>query len=215
MPLPRRIPMRLTRPVRQCQAPCHGVLPSRQAQLSSYRGLVSCRSARAIVRSMQTWDAITSRRNVRAFADRPIRPDDLDQILEAGRRSPSSQNWQPWDFVVVTDRAQLQDLSRVFYGAHHVAGSAATIAVIGPAADNEFGRGEFDLGQATVSMALAAADLGIGSCHAGVEDIELARQVLGLPEDRTWLLLLSLGYPADRPLAPVRRPDRRPFDDVV
>jgi nitroreductase len=96
-----------------------------------------------------------------------------------------------------------------------VAGSAATVAVIGPAADNEFGRGEFDLGQATVSMALAAADLGIGSCHAGVEDIELARQVLGLPEDRTWLLLLSLGYPADRPLAPVRRPDRRPFDEVV
>ena len=95
---------------------------------------------------MQTWDAITSRRNVRAFADRPIRPEDLDQILEAGRRSPSSQNWQPWDFVVVTDRAQLQDLSRVFYGAHHVAGSAATIAIIAPADDSEFRRAQFDLG---------------------------------------------------------------------
>ena len=44
---------------------------------------------------MQTWDAITSRRNVRSFADRPIPPADLDRILEAGRRSPSSQNWQP------------------------------------------------------------------------------------------------------------------------
>ena len=53
---------------------------------------------------MQTWDAITSRRNVRSFADRPIAAADLDQILEAGRRAPSSQNWQPWDFVVVTDR---------------------------------------------------------------------------------------------------------------
>ncbi|HUB38851.1 MAG TPA: nitroreductase family protein [Streptosporangiaceae bacterium] len=164
---------------------------------------------------MQTWDAITSRRNVRAFTDRPIQPEDLDQILEAGRRSPSSQNWQPWDFVVVTDRAQLQDLSRVFHGAGHVAGSAATIAVIGPAGDNEFRRAQFDLGQATMSMALAAADLGIGSCHAGVADMELARQVLGLPENRSWVLLLSLGYPADRPLAPVRRPDRRSFDEVV
>ena len=66
-----------------------------------------------------------------------------------------------------------------------------------------------------MSMALAAADLGIGSCHAGVADIELARRVLGLPEDRTWVLLLSLGYPPDRPLSPVRRPDRRPFDQVV
>jgi nitroreductase len=164
---------------------------------------------------MQTWDAITSRRNVRAFADRPIRPEDLDQILEAGRRSPSSQNWQPWNFVVVTDRAQLQDLSRVFYGAHHVANSAATIAVIGPVADNEFHRAQFDLGQATMSLALAAADLGIGSCHAGVADLELARSVLGLPADRAPLILLSLGYPADRPLTPVRMPNRRPFDEVV
>jgi nitroreductase len=82
---------------------------------------------------MQTWDAITARRNVRSFADRPIAAEDLDQILEAGRRAPSSQNWQPWDFVVVTERDQLRDLSGVFRGAYHVASSAATIAVIGPA----------------------------------------------------------------------------------
>ena len=164
---------------------------------------------------MQTWDAITSRRNVRAFADRPIAATDLDRILEAGWRSPSSQNWQPWDFVLVTDKTQLQQLSQVFYGAHHVALAAAAIAVIAPVADNEFHRAQFDLGQATMSMTLAAADLGIGSCHAGVTDLALARQVLGLPTDRGWVLLLSLGYPADRPLAPVRKPARRPFADVV
>jgi nitroreductase len=164
---------------------------------------------------MQTWDAITARRNVREFADRPIAAADLDRILEAGRRSPSSQNWQPWDFVLVTNRAQLQQLSQVFRGAHHVAGAAAAIAVIGPAGDNEFRRAQFDLGQAAMSLTLAAADLGIGSCHAGVTDLPLARQVLGLPEDRDWLILLSLGYPAARPLTPVRNPDRRPFDDVV
>jgi len=62
---------------------------------------------------MQTWEAITSRRNVRVFAGRPIAAADLDQILEAGRRSPSSQNWQPWDFILVTDRGQLRDLARV------------------------------------------------------------------------------------------------------
>ena len=164
---------------------------------------------------MQTWDAITARRNVRAFEDRPIPTADLDRILEAGRRSPSSQNWQPWDFVVVTDRAQLQDLSRVFSGAYHVAQSAATIAIIGPAADNPYRRAQFDLGQAAMSMALAAADLGIGSCHAGVADMALARELLGLPADRDWALLMSLGYPADRPLAPVRNPNRRPFDELV
>jgi nitroreductase len=164
---------------------------------------------------MQTWDAITARRNVRTFQDRPVADADLDLILEAGRRSPSSQNWQPWDFVVVTDRAQLQQLSQVFYGAHHVAQAAAAIAVVGPVADNEFHRAQFDLGQATMSMTLAAADLGIGTCHAGVADMDLARRVLGLPADRMWMLLISLGYPADRPLTPVRNPKRRPFEEVV
>jgi nitroreductase len=164
---------------------------------------------------METWDAITSRRNVRQFTDGSIADTDLDRILEAGRRSPSSQNWQPWDFVLVTDREQLRELSGVFAGASHVAGSAATIAVVGPESDNEFHRAQFDLGQATMSMTLAAADLGIGSCHAGVADMDLARRILGLPADRNWVLLISLGYPADRPLTPVRNPKRRPFDDVV
>ena len=164
---------------------------------------------------MQTWAAITSRRNVRSFDGRPIPAADLDQILEAGRRSPSSQNWQPWDFILVTDRGQLTQLARVWRGAYHVAQSAATIAVIGPPADNDFRRAQLDLGQAVMSMTLAAVDLGIGSCHAGVTDLPLARELLGFPADRDWAFLISLGYPADRPLTPIRNPNRRPFDEVV
>ena len=164
---------------------------------------------------MQTWEAIESRRNVRSFTDRPIPAADLDRILEAGRRSPSSQNWQPWDFILVTDREQLRELSRVFTGASHVAGSAATIVVVAPVADNEYHRAQFDLGQATMAMTLAATDLGIGSCHAGVADMRLARDLLGLPGDRDWALLVSLGYPADRPLTPIKNPKRRPFSEVV
>jgi nitroreductase len=164
---------------------------------------------------MQTWEAITSRRNVRSFASRPIPPAELDQILEAGRRAPSSQNWQPWDFILVTDREQLAGLARTWRGAGHVAGAAAAITVLGPAADNEFRRAQLDLGQAIMAMTLAAADLGIGSCHAGVADVDLARELLGFPADRDWAFLISLGYPADRPLAPIRNPLRRPFDEVV
>jgi nitroreductase len=43
---------------------------------------------------METWDAIESRRDVREFADRPVAHEDLDRILEAGRRAPSARNWQ-------------------------------------------------------------------------------------------------------------------------
>ena len=74
---------------------------------------------------METWDAITSRRNVREYAERPIPQDDLDRILEAGRRTPSSRNWQPWDFVLVTDGDRLTELANVWRGAAHVDGSGA------------------------------------------------------------------------------------------
>jgi nitroreductase len=166
---------------------------------------------------MQTWDAIRARRNVRQFDDRPIAKDDLDRILEAGRRSPSSRNTQPWDFVAVTDREQLRELSKVWRGGWHVEGSAATIAVIAPRTDDARMKGsiEYDLGQASLAMMIAAADLGIGSCHSAVADEDLARQLLGYPNDRRCAVLISLGYPADRPLKPVRSPNRRPFDAVV
>jgi nitroreductase len=66
-----------------------------------------------------------------------------------------------------------------------------------------------------MSVMLAAADLGIGSAHAGVHDQELARCRLGFPEGRFCAVLIALGVPGDRPLTPIRRPARRPFDDVV
>jgi nitroreductase len=166
---------------------------------------------------VETWDAITSRRNVRSYAERPIAEQDLDRILEAAWRSPSSSNQQAWDFVVCTDRAQLQQLSKVWRYAAHVAISAATVALVAPKSEDGYTRDaiQYDLGQATMSMMLAAADLGIGSGHSAVTDQELARSLLGFPEDRFCAWLISFGYPADRPLKPIRRPNRRPFDEVV
>jgi len=166
---------------------------------------------------METWEAITSRRNVRDYTDEPIADDVMDRILDAGRLAPSAMNRQPWDFIVCTDRAQLEELSKVWRGAGHVAGSAASIAIVAPRSDDASTREsiEYDLGQATISIMIEAADLGIGTAHAGVVDQDLARRLLGFPEDRFCAWLIALGHPADRPLAPIRRPDRRSFDDVV
>ena len=162
---------------------------------------------------METWDALTSRRNVRSFADRPIPDDDLERILEAGRRAPSSRNWQPWDFVVVTEREQLKELAKVWRGAGHVAESAATVTLIVRSEDRA--RANYDLGQATMAMMIAAADRGVGSGHSAVEDQDQARRLLGFPDDREAAYLIDFGYPADRPLRPIKNPDRRPFEEVV
>lgn len=166
---------------------------------------------------METWESIGSRRNVRAFDDRSIEPSALERILEAARRTPSSMNQQAWDFVVVTDRERLRELSKVWRYAEHVATSAATVALVAPVSSDPDEREtyQFDLGQASMSIMLTAADQGIGSCHAAVGDQALARELLGLPAERECMWLLSLGYPAERPLAPIERPNRRPFDEVV
>jgi nitroreductase len=166
---------------------------------------------------LKTWDAITARRNVREYDDRAIPPDDLDRILEAGRRSPSSKNEQPWEFIVVTQRAGLQRLAAVWQYGGHIAGAAAAVALLSPASQDPDARETFafDLGQAGMSMMLAAADLGIGSCHSAIGDQAVARAVLGFPDDRECVIILSLGYPAARPLSPIQRPNRRAFDDIV
>lgn len=166
---------------------------------------------------METWEAIRSRRNVRQYLERTIPEDGMEQILEAARRTPSSNNKQRWDFVVVSDRKQLERLSRVWRGASHVARSAATIALIAPIAEDPGDREsiQYDLGQATMSIMLAAADLGVASGHAAVRDQDLARAILGFPDDRFCAWLIALGYPADGALDSVAGPDRKPFEDVV
>jgi len=167
---------------------------------------------------METWDAITSRRNTREYSDRPLPDGALERILEAGWRAPSSQNWQPWDFVVVTDRAELQELSTVWRGGGHIAHAAAAVGLVIDDFDpdsRERSLALYDLGQATLQMMVAAADLGIGSGHSSVGDQDLAREILNLPDGKILRYIIDFGYPADRPLKPIKKPNRRPFDEVV
>jgi nitroreductase len=166
---------------------------------------------------MQTWDAIRARRNVRSYQTEPVPAAGLDRIAEAAWRAPSASNRQHWDFVIVTDPDQLRELSTVWRGAGHIAGAAAAIALIVPGTDDDRTRllDYYDLGQATYAIAVAAADLGIGTGHSSVGDQDQARRILGVPADHDVAFLLGVGYPADRPLQPITRPDRRPLTEVI
>ena len=88
----------------------------------------------------------------------------------SSRRTPSAGNRQHWDFVVVTERERLEQLSTVWQGARHVASSAATIALVAPQSTDQRDREivQYDLGQLTSAIMVMAADLGVGSGHAAV-----------------------------------------------
>ena len=166
---------------------------------------------------MEAWDAITARRNVRDYTQQLVSEKDLNRIAEAGWRAPSAKNRQAWDFVIVTVKDQLQELSTVWQGAGHIAGAAAAIALVIPEPPDERRRvtDQYDVGQATMAMMIAATDLGIGTGHSSVGEQDKARAILGVPESYEVAYLLGVGYPADRPLKPIRKPNRRPFEEVV
>lgn len=166
---------------------------------------------------METWDAIRSRRNVRSYENRSISDADLTRILEAARRTPSSRNEQRWHFVVVRDKDRLERLSGIWQGARHIPSSATTIALVGPDPEDQQVRESmaYDFGQVTMSIMLAAADLGIGTGHSAARDQEVARDVLGIPDGMRCWWLIGLGYPADRPLKPIANPARRPLEEIV
>jgi nitroreductase len=171
------------------------------------------------MRSMDIWTAISTRRSVREFADRPLDAAHLERILNAGRRAGSSKNLQRWDFVVCRDRAHLRELAAVGPYAGHLAGAAVGIALVTPDprdADSPLSV-MFDLGQAAENMMLAAWELGVGSVPATVYDHDLTRRLLGYPADRHCEYRLSFGYPKDPSVltAPPKRGGRKALAEIV
>src|SRR5688572_3040093 len=160
-------------------------------------------------------------RSTREFADRPIPDDVMTDILEAARWTGSSRNSQPWQFVVIRDRATLQRLAEVIPYGKHLAGAAAAIAIV---IEGE-GRGQsLDAGRTSQSIHLAAHAHGVGSCIATISDAEpeqAALALLGIPPTHSMCVAISLGYPrpltAEERSARATRPGRgrKPLNELV
>ena len=165
------------------------------------------------------WQAISTKRAVRKFAEVPLSAEEIERILRAGRRSGSSKNLQRWAFIVVRDRERLGELTKVGPWAGHLAGAAVGIALVTP--DPEAADAPpsvlFDLGQAAAYMMLAAWELGVGSVPATVYEHNLARRILGYPATHHCEYILSFGHPADVAAltAPNKPGGRRPLSEMV
>jgi nitroreductase len=162
--------------------------------------------------------AIVSKREVRAYADRPLPDDAVRRLLEAGRVAGSSRNRQARRFVALRDRALIDRAAQAVYSPGNVLGAALAVAIL------VRGKGPigFDAGRAAQNMMLAASSDGIGSCPNGVADSDALAAVLGHDDDEQVATLLGFGYPA-HPVDPetrtpeewLARAKRLPFDEVV
>jgi nitroreductase len=159
---------------------------------------------------MDTFLAIASKRDERAYASTPVPDDVRRRILDAGRLSGSSRNSQRWEFVVADPETQAR-LADVVYAPRNVATATFLVAIVGEA-------GGFDVGRCAQNMMLAAWNDGVASCPNGVRDPDAAAAVCGGEVK----VILSFGYPA-RPRDPSRRtPDdwsvranRRPLAEII
>ena len=160
---------------------------------------------------MSVLEVINKHHAVRQFSADPVPDDVMFAILDAGRRSQSSKNTQPWQFVVVTDRAKLEAMSKMGNFAGHLAGASFAVLLVGLQDHNW---NSFDLGQAAAYLQLAADELGVGSCIAAIYYPEQVKELLNIPADRSAFCAISFGYPAPEH-RPAQMGGRKPVEEVA
>lgn len=148
----------------------------------------------------------TKRRSVRQFADKKVSPESIQDILEAGLRSPSSKNNKSTHFVVVEDRDMLLKLSECRKSGSTFLANAA-LAIIVCSNGEKSARPYSDCAIAASYIQLAVTDNDLGSCWCHIEDTpyktgegtaeEYIRGLVGLPESSRILCVIGIGEVAE------------------
>ena len=155
-------------------------------------------------------DLIRTRRSVRKFTGEPISGEQIALLKETALRAPTSRNFQPWEFVFVTDRDLLEKLSKCKpHGAAFLAG--APLGVVVCADETKSDVWVEDTSIASIMLQFTAQSLGLGSCwlqvrkrkHAdGTPSEDAVRDLLDLPATIRVLSIIGIGRPAEHP-API------------
>ena len=165
---------------------------------------------------MDVYEAIASRKSIRAFQEKDVPEEMISRLLEAARLAPSASNRQEWRFIVVRDPATRKKLSVAARGQKFV-GEAPLILVCCAETDGHvMACGQtcypIDVAIAIDHITLCATADGLGTCWIGAFDESKAKKVLEIPEQIRVVGLLPVGYPED----PSRlEKSRLPFKDIV
>ena len=160
---------------------------------------------------MDAYKAIISKRDTRAFLDRPVPEEVVRRIVQAGRMAGSSKNTQPCRFIVLDDPDAKARIAACGDFAAWLPASPLAIAV---AVSSTSKRDEFDAGRAAQNMMVAGWADGVSSCPTSMHRVEDARQALGLPEGFRVSTVIGFGY-RDREPKHVPEAARLPLDEYV
>jgi nitroreductase len=179
---------------------------------------------------METLEAIRTRKSVRKFADRPVEPEKLREVLEAARLAPSWANMQCGRFVVVQDREVRERISELSYVESFFAtrgykfnpaqkalaqAPVVVVACADPVQSGDLGGQQYymtDIGIAAENLMLAAHAQGLGSVFVGVFDEEALGELLNIPPGLRIVGLFPLGYPLEDGKS---GPSKKPLDEIV
>ncbi|MGH6556297.1 MULTISPECIES: nitroreductase family protein [Bacteroides] len=161
---------------------------------------------------------VNARQSDRAYdKSRPVEPDKLERILEAGRLAPSACNAQPWKFVVVTDPLLAEKVGKAAAGLgmnKFTKDAPVHILIVEESANITSRLGgklkgkhfpQIDIGIAVAHIVLAAESEGLGSCILGWFDEKEVKSLTGIPSSKRVLLDVLIGYPVKEKRKKIRK----------
>jgi len=158
---------------------------------------------------MEVFKVISERRSIRKYRREPIPDDSLERIMEAGRLAPSAANRQPWYFIVVKDEKVKNELVGACKGQKFVGEAGAVIAILGDPRISRWYRQDPFI--AASFMTLEAHEEGLGVCWIGAFEEEKVKQILKVPKELSVIILLTIGFPDEKPPARPRKPREEVF----
>ncbi|MFX0200712.1 MAG: nitroreductase family protein [Candidatus Hodarchaeota archaeon] len=152
---------------------------------------------------MKIQEAIIKRRSIRKYNTKPVSEDLIMQVLEAGRWAPSSDNSQPWEFIVIKDQNTRNRLSELSFWGRFLALAPVAIAIVTD--PHKSSTHIIDGACAAQNMMLAAWELGLGTCWIANLNTNETKRILGVPKELYVITITPLGFPEESPSKPYRK----------
>ena len=159
---------------------------------------------------MEVFDAVRTVLAVRRYSARRPPADLVRRVVEAGRLSASATNSQPWHFIVIEERATIDQIGGIMDTGQYATGASLAIAVM---IEKDRRIAVSDGSRAIQNMILTAWSEGLGSNWIGFGRMPAIEKVLGVPETHQGLAVLAFGYPAES--IGRGRKDRKPLGEIA